>query len=263
MPLAPEGGLHRGQRRLVGFVKDITDQRSLERVVAIHRALGIALATWESFDRGTKTLLRELAEGLGLAAGALLLPRGDALCVRTSWSGPTVDAQRLDRMLGQIRLAKGLGLAGRAWERGQPVAPEPSGADTGFLNRQAAALGGICAAVAFPAVSGGEPLAVVVLYGVERLEPDERLMRALASTGDQLGGYLARRAGALGLTRLTPRELEVLRLASQGLGRQEIEARLFLSTSTVKTHFEHIYAKLGVRSRVAAVATALRAGLIE
>jgi Bacterial regulatory proteins, luxR family len=40
-------------------------------------------------------------------------------------------------------------------------------------------------------------------------------------------------------------------------------SRLLLSRSTVKTHFEHIYAKLGVSNRVAAVATALRAGLIE
>jgi two-component system nitrate/nitrite response regulator NarL len=55
----------------------------------------------------------------------------------------------------------------------------------------------------------------------------------------------------------------VLRLAAEGLARQEIQTRLLLSRSTVKTHFEHIYAKLGVSSRVAAVARALREGLIE
>jgi DNA-binding NarL/FixJ family response regulator len=62
---------------------------------------------------------------------------------------------------------------------------------------------------------------------------------------------------------LTPRELEVLTLASEGLSRREIETRLQLSASTVRTHLEHIYAKMGVSSNVAAVAYALRNGLIE
>jgi DNA-binding NarL/FixJ family response regulator len=62
---------------------------------------------------------------------------------------------------------------------------------------------------------------------------------------------------------LTPRELEVLTLASEGLSRREIETQLLLSSSTVRTHFEHIYAKMGVSSNVAAVAYALRSGLIE
>jgi DNA-binding CsgD family transcriptional regulator len=75
--------------------------------------------------------------------------------------------------------------------------------------------------------------------------------------------FLARRRAVLGPSRLTARELEVLQLAAQGLAGEEIASRLLLSRSTVKTHFEHIYAKLGVSNRVAAVATALRAGLIE
>jgi two-component system nitrate/nitrite response regulator NarL len=55
----------------------------------------------------------------------------------------------------------------------------------------------------------------------------------------------------------------VLQLAAQGLATHEIQSKLLLSQSTVKTHFEHIHAKLGVSNRVAAVATALREGLIE
>lgn len=63
--------------------------------------------------------------------------------------------------------------------------------------------------------------------------------------------------------RLTRRELEVLELAAQGLAGREIGLLLGTSPSTVKTHLAHIYVKLGVSNRVSAVATALRAGLIE
>ncbi|TDC44494.1 response regulator transcription factor [Actinomadura sp. KC345] len=55
---------------------------------------------------------------------------------------------------------------------------------------------------------------------------------------------------------LTVRELEVLRLVARGNGNREIAAELFISEATVKTHLTHIYAKLDVKDRAAAVATA-------
>ena len=61
---------------------------------------------------------------------------------------------------------------------------------------------------------------------------------------------------------LTPRELEILELASDGLTARMIAEELTISSLTVKAHFEHIRAKLGVADRTAAVAHALRAGLI-
>lgn len=62
---------------------------------------------------------------------------------------------------------------------------------------------------------------------------------------------------------LTPRELEVLQLASSGLNGPALARELHISLSTTKTHFENIYGKLGVRDRAAAVAVALRAGIID
>jgi DNA-binding NarL/FixJ family response regulator len=51
---------------------------------------------------------------------------------------------------------------------------------------------------------------------------------------------------------LTPRELEVLELASDGLTAKMIAEELTISSLTVKSHFEHIRAKLGVADRTAA-----------
>ena len=63
--------------------------------------------------------------------------------------------------------------------------------------------------------------------------------------------------------RLSPREQEVLELIAGGLSAPEIGERIHLSTATVKTHLQHIYEKLGVSERAAAVAEAMRRGLLE
>ncbi|CAM2953593.1 response regulator transcription factor [Prescottella defluvii] len=57
---------------------------------------------------------------------------------------------------------------------------------------------------------------------------------------------------------LTAREAELLTLLAEGLTNKELGKRLFISEATVKTHLAHIYAKLGVDSRAAAVSIALR-----
>ena len=61
---------------------------------------------------------------------------------------------------------------------------------------------------------------------------------------------------------LSQRELEVLGLIARGSTNREAAARLFISEATVKTHLLHIYAKLGVNDRAAAVATAFERGLL-
>ena len=61
---------------------------------------------------------------------------------------------------------------------------------------------------------------------------------------------------------LSERELEVLALIAQGLTNRGAAARLFISEATVKTHLLHIYAKLDVNDRAAAVATAFERRLL-
>jgi PAS domain S-box-containing protein len=63
-------------------------------------------------------------------------------------------------------------------------------------------------------------------------------------------------------TSLTPREVDVLALAADGLSGPELAEELVLSPATVNTHFKNIYAKLHVRNRGAAVAKSMRLGLI-
>ncbi|HWL49618.1 MAG TPA: response regulator transcription factor [Acidimicrobiia bacterium] len=61
---------------------------------------------------------------------------------------------------------------------------------------------------------------------------------------------------------VSQRELEVLQLVASGATNREVAERLFVSEATVKTHLLHIYAKLGVNDRAAAVGAAFEKGLL-
>jgi DNA-binding NarL/FixJ family response regulator len=120
------------------------------------------------------------------------------------------------------------------------------------------------------AVAGGA--AGYLLKGVEQEELIASLRRVvegelLLSTQDlarSLRGIDPASPGAQDLIQpLTDRELEVLRLVATGLSNREIAPLLFISESTVKTHVEHIIAKLGVSDRVQAAVWAARHGLTE
>lgn len=61
---------------------------------------------------------------------------------------------------------------------------------------------------------------------------------------------------------LTARETEVLRLVADGLSNRDIAARLTLTEATVKSHLVHVFTKIGVGSRTAAVARAAELGML-
>jgi DNA-binding NarL/FixJ family response regulator len=62
---------------------------------------------------------------------------------------------------------------------------------------------------------------------------------------------------------ITSRQAEVLSLASNGFTSAEIAEQIGVSATTVRSHFDNIFCRLGVSDRCAAVATALRHGLID
>jgi two-component system, NarL family, nitrate/nitrite response regulator NarL len=111
----------------------------------------------------------------------------------------------------------------------------------GYLSKQAARAE-ICDAIVTVA-GGGTAFASEVQSGLA----SELHERQLAKAGPTL----------------TPREREVLRLVAEGRSAPEIGRRIHLSPATVKSHLHALYEKLGVTERAAAVAEAMRRGLLE
>ncbi len=85
-----------------------------------------------------------------------------------------------------------------------------------------------------------------VLAAVEAAAIGEQVLSA------QIAARVAPEARA-NSTDVSPRELELLQLLARGNSNKEIAAELFISQSTVKTHLIHIYDKLGVENRTAAI----------
>jgi DNA-binding NarL/FixJ family response regulator len=142
--------------------------------------------------------------------------------------------------------------------------------------------------VALPGLSGyevchqlrnefGEALPIVFVSG-DRTEPFDRVAGFLIGADDYLikpfapdellarVRRLARRTApvpASVASKLTNREMEVLRLLAEGLEQGDIARQLFITRKTVGTHIENIMRKLGVRSRSQAVALAYREDLLK
>jgi predicted ATPase/class 3 adenylate cyclase/DNA-binding CsgD family transcriptional regulator len=87
------------------------------------------------------------------------------------------------------------------------------------------------------------------------LSTDEAITYALRGRGE-------RKRPATGWASLTPTELDVARLVSEGLANKDIAERLFVSPRTVQAHLTHMYTKLGFTSRVQLAQEAVRQGRI-
>ncbi|MFB4262942.1 response regulator [Nonomuraea sp. GTA35] len=100
--------------------------------------------------------------------------------------------------------------------------------------------------------------------------PRDELRRAVlaAARGETVlsptvAGVLTQKARETPRRTLSPREAEVLALIARGATNREIAGRLFITEATVKTHLLHVFAKLGVKDRAAAVAAAYESGLLK
>ncbi len=117
--------------------------------------------------------------------------------------------------------------------------------------------------MAVPVLVADEVSAVVGFAAREPAELTDQVMSALASLGSQIGTFLSRKRPSAAQPALTPREHEILQLAARGHAVAGIAERLNFQRSTIKTHLENSYRKLGVRDRTSAVAEMMRQGLID
>lgn len=131
---------------------------------------------------------------------------------------------------------------------------------------------------------GGPPVLILTTYDTEadivaaleagargyllKDSPEEELHQAVLDTAagrrtlsPEVAGMLADRLGR-GQQALSAREIEILRALATGVSNKELANQLFISVATVKTHLIHIYQKLGVDTRTAAIHRAQELKLI-
>lgn len=105
-------------------------------------------------------------------------------------------------------------------------------------------------------------------YLLKDAPPDELLtaVRAAAAGESALASAVAGRLMArmrAPQVSLSAREIEVLRLVAEGASNIDVAAQLHISDATVKSHLVHVFSKLGVNSRTAAVSEARTLGVLR
>jgi DNA-binding CsgD family transcriptional regulator len=151
-------------------------------------------------------------------------------------------------------------LAGLAADLGSP---EEAARLLGASSARRQAAGFVTPAILQPA-HDADVCAIVDAIGVERY--DALTTEGAAMTWTQALDYATRGRGdrkrpSSGWESLTPTELAVVKLVTEGLSNQQVAERLFVTRRTVGTHLTHIFAKLGFTNRSELVATAVRRGL--
>lgn len=194
--------------------------------------LGRALRRWPEIEvvgeaadgRSALEQIRALAPDIALID--LQLPELDGLRI--------LDAVRRDELATHVVLIS-------AFEEGETIYRAFSLGARGFLPKHATAEE-ICRAI------------LVVASGGAAIAPHY--------AGD-LASEIHKRRDRDEQPLLTGRETEILRLSADGLSVRQVGETMHLSLATVKTHLAHAYEKLGVNDRTAAVAKAMRRGLLD
>jgi LuxR family maltose regulon positive regulatory protein len=179
-----------------------------------------------------------------------LLARVDEAATAAARAGSLVEVRLLTALVHDVqgRRAEALGRLADALT----LAPEPEGWARIFLDEG--------------------PAALTLLHALDVSAADDAVGRArdqarrVLAAGGPSGTGTVPHPGAPGIRQpvepLSERELQVLRLLDTELSGPEIARELFISPNTLRTHTKHVFTKLGVTSRRAAVARARERGLL-
>jgi DNA-binding NarL/FixJ family response regulator len=195
------------------------------------------------------------------------------------------DHEAVREALGRLLEREGFSFVGgastvaRGWELIDETRPTVAVVDIGLPDGSGIDLAQRVSAASIPTAvllyTGGDPaehLVDAVDCGAEgfalKVGPSAELITAVRTLAAG-GTYLDPRLAALlhsrrgSPTELRPREREILDLVARGLPSEDIAAKLFISTETVRTHVRNLMKRMGAHSRAHAVALAISAGEIH
>jgi len=184
-----------GRRFFTGITRDVSARRRDELRRAVQHAAARAFAESASVRELAEGILRAVCENLGWAMGAYWEVDADAGALRcvVSWRQPEAALSEFERCTSERTFAPGAGLPGRVWQSGEPAWIADVQRDDNFPRAAQAEREGVRSGFGFPVRSGPGVLGVMEFYSRETRPPDEELRALVASLGDQLGQFVARR----------------------------------------------------------------------
>ncbi|GGT09724.1 hypothetical protein GCM10010156_77910 [Planobispora rosea] len=169
-----------------------------QREAALVRLLDtitVVANTSDDLHQAARSVLAAVCEVTGWPLGHLCVPAdtGGDFVSSGLWVGPIGDFPALREVSAAVRFAPGAGTIGRAAATGQPVWSRDTATDPLFFRSRQGRDLGVRAAFAFPIMSADGVAAVLEFFSLRPAEPDESLLRVMASLGYQLGRIVDRR----------------------------------------------------------------------
>ena len=189
-PMFSPSGRFTGYR---GVGREVTDEKRAEQVLRLEHGVSRVLSEATSAEAGLEAVMRLVCGAEGWACGRYYEfdKAADELVYRQGWSAgdPAFD-QLLKNSLG-LRFKRGEGLAGHAWQSGEPIWSTNTGTDHRVKQRSLLS-GAARGAFVFGAIAEGETMGVLSFTNRSVREPDERLLAAARVIGAQVGQFMRR-----------------------------------------------------------------------
>jgi PAS domain S-box-containing protein len=212
------------QQLIYALARDISQQKRAEGHLTAQYLTTRALVECATLNEATPIILKAICETLGWGHGLVWSIDASARLLRCvgTWRSRPTESSEFEAVSRERTFSHGIGLPGRVWSTGVPCWIPDVQQDTNFPRAQAAAKEGLHAAVGFPIVLAREILGVMEFFSPEIRQPDDELLKLMATIGSQIGYFIRRKRAEEQLQRYS-RELESAKSRAEAATRAKGE----------------------------------------
>jgi diguanylate cyclase (GGDEF)-like protein/PAS domain S-box-containing protein len=192
VPVFDPAGIFTGYR---GLARRITKRKRAEELLRLEHTVARSVTEADSVAAALKAVIRAVCEAQDWECGRFFRVDEEAgtLHFAESWSKPGPQFELFMERSRKIVYTPGVGLAGKAWQSGEPLWVADVTRDARVSQRAIAVEAGIHGAFVFPVSSGGKVIGVLTFNSREIRDPDERLTQAIHVIGAQIGQFVQRK----------------------------------------------------------------------
>jgi diguanylate cyclase (GGDEF)-like protein/PAS domain S-box-containing protein len=192
VPMFDAEGVFKGYR---GISRRVTKRRRAEQLLRLEHTVARCVTEADSVSAALKAVIRAVCEAQSWECGRFFRVDEEAAGLRLaeSWSklGPQFDL--FIEHSRNITYTPGAGLAGKAWQSGEPIWVADITRDARVWQKGIAIETGMRGALVFPVNSGGKMIGVFTFNSREIREPDDHLLQAIRVIGAQIGEFVQRK----------------------------------------------------------------------
>ena len=186
---------YKGEPIRVTAMRNITVRKRVEYRQRVQLAISQILVEARTLHEAIPHLLQAICETMEWDLGNLWLVDREAQALRwvTKWNIPELETEAFDAATRETIFKRGEGLPGRVWESRMPAWIQDFSQESSLPRASVAGAVGLCAAFAFPIVSGAEMYGVVECFSREVRQPDHDVFEMMTDIGIKIGQFLERK----------------------------------------------------------------------